>query len=374
MGGRDGGGYMGHQASAGFGNDGRKRAFDEQINSFFGNLKNSRIDTTSYSQVGRTLMPMHAPISVHTGGGISAEYMAQAPHTLGMGGGGGSHGPYAQHYSLPMPTGSNVRTKEDLQQVDQLLAQMATTVYEHGNHNSSPTTQYVPVDVRNNHSPTFPPRPTINPYAAPAGQPQQVDSPLSAPSHSTGTPAVTPPSSAMSYTSGHSPTVSSAALSPSSRHSSTSVSYPSLPSRPALPFPSSSGLGSNFTHNERRLSGGVLQSASAARASNRTPTPKMPEPATSVSSPSGESEAGEPESYDEFVQHMRTIEYLRKVIKQRLDNHEYEEDRSPGSSPRIDPSLSDNSRIDPSFFSRPGPPQSPNRDGTPLYPVLPRIG
>ncbi|GAB1320603.1 pH-response transcription factor pacc-1 [Madurella fahalii] len=319
--------YMGHQASS-FG-DTRKRGLDD-LNEFFGSVKRRQVDPTSYHQIGRSLMPIHATLGLQTGA-VATEYMPQPPHTLGVG--SASHGPLTQHYYLPpMP---NLRTKEDLQQIDQMLEQMQATVYEN---TGSPNSHYAPVDMRQ--SPTYGARPAVDPYSVTAGQ---VVSPLSAPAHSTGgTPAVTPPSSAMSYTSGHSPTTSSSGMSPSSRHSSTSVSYPTLPSRPGLPFPSSTALGSTFTHNERRLSGGMLQSASGARRdSDRIPTPKAGDAA--VSSPSEESEAAEGETYDDWLQHMRTIEFLRSAIRQRLERRDYE-DESDNS--RIDPMLhSDRSRV-----------------------------
>lgn len=312
--------FMGHQAAP-YGADGRKRGMDD-LNEFFGSVKRRQVDPTSYTQIGRSLMPIHATLGLQAaGGGLAAEYMPQAPHSLGVG--AASHGPLTQHYYLPpMP---NLRTKEDLQQIDTILEQMQATVYES---TGSPGAHYAPVDMRQ--SPTYATRPAVDPYAVTAAQ---VVSPLTAPTHSTGgTPAVTPPSSTMSYTSAHSPTASTSSMSPSSRQPS--VSYPSLPNRPGLPYPSASGLGSTFTHNERRLSGGMLQSASAARReSDRTPTPKAAD-GTAVSSPSEASEGAEGESYDDWLQHMRTIEYLRNAIRQRLDRREYEED-------------SDNSRIDP---------------------------
>lgn len=325
--------YIGHQA-AGFNEASRKRDADS-LNEFFGSVKRAQIDPRSYAQIGRSLMPIHSTLSLHAGGGLAAEYMPQAPHTLGVA--GGSHGPLTQHYYLPpMP---NLRTKEDLQQIDHMLEQMQSTIYDNS---GSPNSHYAPVDMR--HSPTYATRPAVDPYAVTAAQ---VVSPLSAPTHSAGgTPAVTPPSSNMSYTSGHSPSASSSGMSPTSRHSSTSVSYPSLPSRPNLPYPSAAGLGSNFAHNERRLSGGMLQSASGARRSDgsRTPTPKAVDGAA-VSSPSEESEAGESESYDDWLQHMRTIEYLRSYVRHRLDRHEYDDDSDSGrpESSRV----VDNSRIDP---------------------------
>ncbi|KAK3990625.1 pH-response transcription factor pacc-1 [Cladorrhinum sp. PSN332] len=337
------GDFMGHQASFGGADARGKRGIDD-LNEFFGSVKRRQVDPTSYQQVGRSLMPIHATLGLQAGGGLAAEYMAQPPHTLGMH--PASHaGPLTQHYYLPpMP---NLRTKEDLTQIDTILSQMQSTIYENtGSPNSHYQTQ---VDPRQP-SPHYAQRPNIDTYAV-AGP--QVVSPMSeAPSHSSsGTPAVTPPSSTMSYTSGHSPTNSSSGMSPSTRHSSTSVSYPSLPSRPGLPYPSSSGLASNFTHNERRLSGGMLQSSSHARRTGsgsessdgaRTPkatdgTPVM----SSVSSPSGDSEGPEGETYDDWLQQMRTIEYLRNAIRHRLERREYDEE---ADNSRIDPALADRGR------------------------------
>ena len=327
--------YIGHQAAGGFGDASRKREADS-LNDWFGSVKRAQIDPRSYAQIGRSLMPVHSSLGLHAGGGLAAEYMPQAPHTLGVA--GGPHGgPLTQHYYLPpMP---NLRTKEDLQQIDHMLEQMQSTIYDNS---GSPNSHYAPVDMR--HSPAYATRPPMDHYAAVAAA--QVASPLSAPTHSAGgTPAVTPPSSSMSYTSGHSPTASSAGMSPSSRHGSTSVAYPSLPSRPNLPYPAAAGLGSTFGHTERRLSGGMLQGASARRADgDRTPTPKAADGAA-VSSPSDESEAGESESYDDWLQHMRTVEYLRSYVRHRLERHEYE-DGSDAARPESS-RMVDNSRIAP---------------------------
>lgn len=309
--------FIGHQASF----DGRSKLSFDELNEFFGSIKRRQIDPSSYTQVGRSLMPLHQPLSITAaGGGLATEFMPQAPHTLGV----GSHGAHHQHYYLPpMP---NLRTKEDLQQVDLVLEQMQTTIYENSGSSSS---QY-PVDPRNP-SPTYATRPHMEPFPG-----AHVASPLSAPTHSTGgTPAVTPPSSSMSYTSGHSPSASSSGMSPTSRQSST-VSYPHLPNR-NLPYPSTAALGSSFNHNERRLSGGVLQSASGTRASpmDRSPTPR---PGDSVGSPGGpDSDTGDADSYDDWLQQVRSIEFMRKALRQKLDNHDYED--SDGEDSRIDPSL-----------------------------------
>jgi len=353
------GDFMNHH-QAGF--DPRKRGIDD-LNEFFGSVKRRQVDPTSYQQVGRSLMPLHAPLGLQTGG-LATEYMAQPPHTLGMGSmSHGGPGPLTQHYYLPpMP---NLRTKDDLQQMDQILQQMQETVYE--NNQVSNNAQYA-AEMR--HQSPYPVRPVVDPYAPVSAA--QVASPLSATSsHSTGTPAHTPPSSSMSYTSGHSPSASSSGLSPSSRHSSTSVSYPTLPSRAGLPYPTTTGLGSNFTHNERRLSGGVLQSASGRRSADESSdrggsTPKASDNGmSSVSSPSEESEGAEAETYDDWVQHMRVIEYLRNGIRTRLERREYEEDAA---------SRMDTSRIDPMVLDSDNRSRSAERVERPLYPVLPRIG
>lgn len=333
------GDFMSHQASYAGADVRSKRGLDD-LNEFFGNVKRHRVDPSSYHQVGRSLMPIHATLGLQAGGGLAAEYMAQAPHTLG--GHPASHvGPLTQHYYLPpMP---NLRTKEDLTQIDSILSQMQSTIYEN---TGSPNSHYgAQVDPRQA-SPHYPQRPNIDTYAV---QASQVVSPTSdtLTHSSSGTPAVTPPSSTMSYTSGHSPTNSSSGMSPTTRHSSTSVSYPSLPSRPGLPYPSSSGLGSTFTHNERRLSGGILQSSrrSGSDSSDGARTPKATDGPTaamsSVSSPSGDSDGPEGETYDDWLQQMRTIEYLRNAIRHRLERHEYEDDQD---NSRIDPALADRGR------------------------------
>jgi hypothetical protein len=57
-----------------------------------------------------------------------------------------------------------------------------------------------------------------------------------------------------------------------------------------------------------------------------------------VSSPGPESDQGDADSYDDWLQQVRSIEFMRKALRQKLDNHEYESD-SDGEDSRIDPSL-----------------------------------
>lgn len=354
--------FLTHQASSSF--DSRKRGLDE-LNTFFGNLKRRQVDTSNYSSVGRSLGPIHNTslgMQAAGGGGLAAEYMAPAhPPALSIGG-GASHGPLAQHYYLPpMP---NLRTKDDLRDIDHILQQMQATVYEN---TGSPESSHYPVTDMRHQSPAYATRPSIDPYAAVSAA-AQVASPLASVSSSTGTPAVTPPSSTMSYTSGHSPSASSAGMSPSSRHSSTSVAYPNLPAV-AHPQANLAGLGTSFTNTERRLSGGVLQSANAAararEASEGATTPRASDSMSTVSSPSADSESGEPpETYDNWIHNMRLLETLRKAIRERLENRDYEMEAEES---RIDPMVLDSPARSP-------PVQSASLDQPQeksLYPTLP---
>ncbi|TPX12064.1 uncharacterized protein E0L32_007179 [Thyridium curvatum] len=318
--------YLGHQAAA---YDARKRGFDD-LNDFFGSAKRRQVDPSSYAQVGRSLLPLHGALAMQTGG-LGAEYMAAPPppSVVPVGGPPSHAGPLAQHYYLPpMPS---LRTKDDLTQIDQILEQMQTTVYE--NSGSPPNPHYPHGFDMRHQSPAA--RPTIvsDHYAANVSA-AHIQSPITAVSSShSGSPAVTPPSSSMSYTSGHSPGASSSALSPGSRHgSTTAVAYPSLPAVTSVAYPGStptSTLGSSFNPIERRLSGGMLQAASRHGREERSTTPKASESAmSSVSSPSDASDSSsEPESYETWVQNVKLIEYLREYVKDRLKRHDYEETR-----------------------------------------------
>ncbi|KAH8673839.1 hypothetical protein BX600DRAFT_433448 [Xylariales sp. PMI_506] len=324
------GDHIGYHAAAEF--DGRKRTFDT-LNEFFGDAKRRQLDPTSYTQVGQRLMPLHGALPIHTGS-LATEYIPAAPVVSVDG--AASQGPYAQHYSLPpMP---NIRTKNDLIQIDQILEQMQSTVYESSNTAAAagvhqPGAHYLPLGFRQSHSPphSSAAQPSVPTYSQPA-----VASPLTAVSpHSNGTPAVTPPSSNMSYTSGHSPSASSTGLSPTSRHSSTaSALYPTLPAV-SSGYPGQSAtstLGPSFDSDpRRRYSGGMLQRASSGPKSvDREVTPRF-EPASSpVGSPSADSESSsEDQAYEAWLENVRVIEYLREYVIDRLKRGEFEP-----SSPR----------------------------------------
>ncbi|KAB5570218.1 hypothetical protein GE09DRAFT_1055090 [Coniochaeta sp. 2T2.1] len=348
---------MGHQSF-----DNRKRGYD-QLDDLFGNIKRGQINPTNYGQIRHTLNPLHNT--------MGAELVASHGPSMGVGAAVASgHGPLTQHYYLP-PMPANLRTKDDLVQIDNILEQMQATVYESTasqHHQQHQQQQYAaPVELRPSH---YAQRPHVDPYSvAPA---QQMPSPLAPPS-SSGTPAVTPPSASMSYTSGHSPSASSAGMSPGtgSRHSSASVQYPNLPNSSYPGQQAHSSLGSNFDSVTRRHSGGYLQSANndSRRSSGDEPeggatTPRAVE---SVSSPNESEGSGstEPETYDDWIQNIRLIEKLRSYVRERLENKIYEE---AADEARIDPMIVDSEREREHESSGPS-----IKVEKPLYPSLPRV-
>lgn len=337
----------------------RRRGGYDDLNDFFGHAKRRQVDPHSYHQVGRSLMPLHGALSVHTGG-IGTQYMTAAPALPAIGGGPGPNSAMDQHYYLPpMP---NLRTKGDLEQIDQILEQMQSTVYE--NSGSPPSAHYPSSFDLRHQSPVSRTNVGGNHYEVSAAQ---MPSPLSAVSsaQSTGSPAHTPPSSSMSYTSGHSP-ASSSGLSPGTRHSSAaSIAYPSLPPTTYPGGSTITTLGSSFSSQERRLSGGMLQRASGARRasddSEKTTTPRASESAQSPTQ-SDESDSGEPEPYESWLQNVRVIEYLREAIQDRLKKGEYD-DGDDDINDAIDPALA--------AAGKEQEQEKEKESETPLYPTLP---
>lgn len=383
------------------GYDRKRTNAHELVDDFFASAKRRQIDPTSYAQIGRSLLPLQNALQIPGASMAATEsYFPQsAGHAVGHGVAHAAHAPaptqnpLAQQYYLPMP---NARTQKDLIQLEQILGQMQDTVYETapqitaGLHaHDGPFAAY-----RSTQSPTNLHRGPGNMHIATDGYHHPVSaasmaSPLTAIS-STGTPAVTPPSSALSYTSGHSPSPSaSSGFSPQSRHSSTasSIVYPSLPT--SLPTVSqgfgqstTATLGPGFdTGERRRYSGGMLQRACAAppRSSEEPSgavTPKASESAASTGSPSSESDVSEAtrerdEQYEMWVDNMRVIETLRGYVRGRLERGEYEEEH---------PSLA-RIRKDVDALDLGGKPKSPlanerpkSKEGNSLYPVLPVPG
>lgn len=384
--------HIGYNAAAAGGGYDRKRTYD-MVDDFFGSAKRRHIDPSSYNDIGRSLLPLHGSLSVPNGPMAAPEqYMPQPTHVSGgmsPGVPAVSHNPLAQQYYLPMP---NARTQKDLVQIDNLLGQMQDTIYENAGHATAG------VQIHNGSDNGYGFRHTPSPNAMHRGSPGMADgynsvsaanmaSPLTAIS-STGTPAVTPPSSSMSYTSGHSPSpsasgMSAPGLSPQSRHSPASVMYPSLPT--SLPAAShgygqsaTATLGPSFDMSERRrYSGGMLQRARGAAPSRPMEAPtsaaSTPKASESPASPSSESSdtsdatREREEQYDRWLENMRVIESLREYVRRRLDRKEY-----------IDESEAqrDGEAMDVDVKSPQAPHRSLNhgKEGNSLYPILPVPG
>ena len=349
------GGDVNGQHSASF--DYRRRY--DALNDFFGDAKRRQIDPTSYAQVGQRLIALQG-IPIH-GGGI-ADYMPAGPQMVAVDGGHGGHGPIPQHqYALPpMP---NLRTKNDLMNIDQFLEQMQSTVYESSNAAAAaglqqPGAHYThqALNFRQSHSPPQTSLNSLGPMSAQAQAASAHANAIASSHSSAGTPALTPPSSSVSYTSGQSPT-SSHGMSPISRHST--AAYPSLPAvtvgySPHSTTAPASTLGTNFDSDpRRRYSGGMLQRSANPRAGDAmemsddsaTPSPKMAAPAiiktrhsssanidpalSGVSSPGERSESGDSardRAEEAWIENIRVIEALRMMVQERLKSGKYEPD------------------------------------------------
>ncbi|KAF2101846.1 hypothetical protein NA57DRAFT_73286 [Rhizodiscina lignyota] len=292
----------------------RKRAAFDALNEFFGDAKRRIIDPSTYYDVGHRLMALQGvqlPMLGTVGGGYSGSDSY----------GGGMAAPAAhlphQHYTLPLP---NLRTKNDLLNIDQFLEQLQSTVYENsqqaaaagvaqaGSHYVHPGLNY----GRSSNSP-----PSVGQAPSHAGglnsSHASALAPIAAPA--TETPALTPASSVMSYTSNN-------GQSPGSNHSGSNISpsrvpnaglggsmYPTLPAVSAMGDINSSGystsgapassLASGFdSDGRRRYSGSLLQRQAPERHGSYdermdedTPTqsPKAPHSGDGSNSPSSPS-------------------------------------------------------------------------------------
>ncbi len=340
---------MGHQAAY----DGKRRGY-EALNDFFGDAKRRQFDPNSSTQVGQRLMALHG-IPIHNG--TLLDYAPSSSVVAVEGHSQASAPPMHQlHYALPIP---NLRTKNDLVNMDHFLDQMSATVYE-----SSTSAAAAGVQLPHTH------------YIHHTMGSQVAASTVTAPtmaagsSHSppNGTPALTPPSSSLSYTSGHSP-ISVPALSPSSRHSSAaSAAYPTLPAVSSGYPANSSGapastLGPSFDLNPpRRFSGGMLQrsaepgsvdemdvddapittpkeslrSTSSIEVSPEKVSTSLIDPALSnLSSPGHQSDSDESardRAEEIWVENMRVIEALKNLIHDRLENRIYEDDKDKANN------------------------------------------
>ena len=356
-------GDMGRQAAY----DSKKRGY-EALNDFFGDVKRRQFDPNSSAQVGQRLMALHG-IPIHNGT-LLDNIPSSSMVAVGGRGQASSPGMHQPHYALPIP---NLRTKNDLISMDNFLDQMSATVYESSTSAAAagvqlPSTHYIHHNMTYRQS-ISPPQTSIPNHLVSIGS-QASAATATAPtmvarsSHSPpiGTPALTPPSSSLSYTSGHSP-ISVPGLSPSSRHSSTaSAMYPTLPAVSSGYPAHSSGapvsiLGPSFDLDPpRRFSGGMLQKGAGPRSIDemdvddasvstlkesipRTPSDEVDskevsasliDPAlSSLSSPGQQSDSDESardRAEEIWVENMRVIEALKNLIHGRLENRQYEDD------------------------------------------------
>ncbi|KAL9129985.1 MAG: hypothetical protein Q9217_001707 [Psora testacea] len=327
------------------------------IRSLFPDTQRGEFDPRSYTQVENRMaalqnyqLPFLAPPMI--------------AHSQPINAGGGDAGYGPSQYALPPM--DNLRTKNDLINLDQLFATMQSTIYENANEIAAagvgqPGAHYVPggMGYRNSNSP-----PGLH---LPSSHSMSVATPQS--NHS-GTPALTPPSSAVSNTSGNSPPLmhlnnmsppTSGAMYPTLPCPSTSQGY--MPSSMAP----TSTLGSQFDRDQRRrFSGGRLQRAAPTKrekpddametASEGASTPKnvitssqlsdagsapKPQPGRTtdfsssnldpalggtLSPPSGEMDEGAIKANEVWVSNIRIIEALRAWVKSRLEHHEYDSD------------------------------------------------
>ena len=316
-------------------------------------------DARSYAQVGPRLSAIQSTALPFLGGPSMGDF-----ESGGRSPGGAIYAP-SGHYALPIP---NLRTKDDLIEADQVFQAMQTTIYENPNNIAAagvgqPDAHFVQaMGRRPSHSP-----PGLqlapNHYANPIATSQQ--------SNHSGTPDLSPPSSAHSHTSGNSPlSVHSHAMSPTTP----GAMYPTLPGATsdiaANGYGSSSNmaptstLGSQFDNQpRRRYSGGRLQKAqpiertvkredmdtnedfpatpqNAAVSSSSSEAGSALKPQSrrmvnfsssnldpalggTASPSSGEMDEGAIKANEMWVGNARTVEALRTWIKQRLENHEY---------------------------------------------------
>ena len=241
------------------------------LTSLLSDYRQNNFDPKSYHQVHNRLLNLQSSnLSILSDGGMN-EYRSLASASPMGDGHGPMYGIMPQHV-LPRPI-PNLRTKADLLSAEQLVDQMTSTVYENGDQVAMAGIGQpgaIPVQDaivhRHSHSPSAH-------HLAPAhyNQPSSVHSTMQ--ERETGSshgspPALTPPSSAVSFTSGHSPTSNHAEPHRSPGQAPTASMYPSLPSAGLNGFShngvqSTSGAGTSFDNAEqrRRYNSGMLGKA-----------------------------------------------------------------------------------------------------------------
>lgn len=328
----------------------------ESIKNLVMDTQRGSFDPTSYAQIGTRLSAIQGSQLPFLPGQSMGDYQSTQS---GNGPEASVYAPTAQ-YSLPMVP--NLRTKDDLLNADHVFQAMQSTIYDNANNVAAagygqPGGVYV---QRGSHSP-----PGLQlPSASNAGYAPNL---RASPTHSNhdATPALTPPSSAGSHDSDHSP---------HSVHSNMVISrappagmYPTLPGSTSDTVSHLSSMAPTSTlrsqpEYQHRHRGGRLQKAAppctpkredvmdtsddgpkkafSSSSSAGSPASKpLTRPKTDFSSSnldpalggvaspsSGEMDEGAIKDNEEWVGNARTIEALRTWIKHRLDNHEYVSD------------------------------------------------
>ena len=337
---------VGNQASYG-------DASFSKLGDLLGQIKGSGFDRTNYASFSTQLAGFQGyqlpqlPLPQQTAG--MAGYAPLQQHE----GRDGVYGPTAA-YAHSMPSFPHVRTKADWLALDEGLSEMTQAAYEASRplstHGPQPDIYHIVSGrvIGDNGSPPGGPKPSHHNSISTASA-HSADSP---------TPALTPSSSAMSYTSGHSPTSShSQAVSPST----TGAIYPNLPGVNTM-SQSSTGpvptLGEQFSDNQRhRHSGGTLYRAQPNPEVQQPPVDEMeaepsskpksskpkrdanidPALAGSVSGSSSSPSEGTAtpgrdatedttEADETWVENIRVLEALRVYVKAMLENHAYEDE------------------------------------------------
>ena len=326
----------------------------ESIKNLVMDTQRGSFDPTSYSQIGTRLSAIQSSQLPFLPGHSMSDYQSTQSGDEAV---ASVYAPTA-HYSLPMVP--NLRTKEDLLNVDHVFQTMQSTIYDNATSVASaglgqPGAHYV---QRPSHSPPGLQLPNAHNASFASNM-------RASPTHSNhdGTPALTPPSSAGSHDSDHSPR---------SIHSNSGIPgtlppgmYPTLPgstSDTASHPPSMAPTLRSQLDYQHRHGGGRLQKAAPSRTSKREDVMDTSEdnpkntfsnsssaasPASKsltrrntdfsssnldpalggVASPSsGEMDEGAIKDNEEWVGNARTIEALRTWVKHRLENHEYASD------------------------------------------------
>jgi hypothetical protein len=352
----------------------RKRGYDA-LDAFFGQVKRREFDPMQYQAVSRRLFELQGlqlPQIIPSSLGVPAY------QPVAVGGGAYESNDPIQAYSLP-PMG-NAKTRGDLTSIDQILEQMQATIYENDTHmGPSNSSGYVAYRTSSN-SPPSAQLPSAASHSSPSALLQhQHQSSVASTADTASTPGLTPPSSAQSYTSGQSPVQG---------HSAPNAMYPSLPNSGAdigYGAANAATLGGGMYDDERRrYSGGMLQRAAPAKkdgdemetGSDGSVTPpasvinkKGKEKAAqdSVIDPALSAEAGTPKSdatkeedrETAWVQNMRLIEWMRDMIKKRLERGEYDEDDAKAAA-----------NTDSEMTGTDEKPAAEKSDQEQLYPVL----